>query len=450
MKTRISQSRDFLDQLQGPSTSLPDFVPPCPINAQLRPYQQAGLNWLAFLRRFNLHGALCDDMGLGKTLQTLAIIASDHFERANGRETEPRQDGSQRQPQIRSLIVCPSSLSGHWEAEARQYCPTLGEPFMYVGSAAERRCLVDGRLNEAALVITSYDIVRSDVDVLAALDWNYCVLDEGHLIKNPKTKLAGAIKSLRAQHRLLLSGTPIQNNLLELWSLFDFLLPGYLGTEREFSDRYAKPILALQHQQAASSAGTTAAANASAADSANPASNGGSSSAAIGKWTQRDFDEAESRLATLHKQILPFILRRMKEDVLKDLPPKIIQDYTCKMSTVQRIIYDDLLRSAALRSEISTYIQSRLRDDKTEAGGTKGGANEQQGERGGQMHVFQALQYLRRLCIHPSLVLTRDHPLAPQIDDEMTRNGWKMTDLAVAPKFQMLRYVRVMCSCGRC
>jgi hypothetical protein len=442
----IGECREFLEQLQGPSTALPDFVPTCPLNVTMRPYQQAGLNWLAFLRRFNLHGALCDDMGLGKTLQTLSIIASDHYE-----------NGGPGKARLRSLIVCPASLTGHWDAEIRQYCPTLSEtPLLYVGSASQRHSQSMQKLLSAAeIVVTSYDVLRSDFEHLhgGETGWNYCVLDEGHLIKNPRTKLSAAVRTLKAKHRLLLSGTPIQNNLLELWALFDFLLPGYLGTEKEFTDRYAKPILILQHQQSISNSSNTT----------------NSSDGNLSKWTQKDFDEAERRLAALHKQVLPFILRRMKEDVLSDLPPKIIQDYKCPMSSVQRILYDHLLAGSGIRTEISKYVKEKFVNEgaiQDVVVVSEGGDNEESIELSDissvsssvsavndqktktkssnatpPLHVFQVLQYLRKLCVHPSLVLSpsNQHPMMAEIDAELQRTRSKLTDLSVAPKFQMLK-----------
>lgn len=409
----IAQCREFLDQLQGPATALPDFIPPCKLNVEMRPYQQAGLNWLAFLRRFNLHGAFCDDMGLGKTLQTLSIIASDHYEH--------QQKGPAESKSLRSLIVCPASLTGHWEAEVRQYCPTLESPLLYVGPSAQRHQNLLKRLSNSEIVITSYDVLRSDSEHFTGIQWNYCVLDEGHLIKNPKTKLSSAVRGLKAKRRLLLSGTPIQNNLLELWALFDFLLPGYLGSEKEFTEKYAKPILILQHQQSTST----------------------NCDGPIGKWTQKDFDEAESKLQSLHKQVLPFILRRMKEDVLADLPPKIIQDYKCPMSSIQRLLYEDLMKGTGVKSEVSKFVHEKFKED------VSGGEYEEQdglsGDGGGsgavtkQTHVFQLLQQLRKLCVHPSLLLTPDHPLLPEVNSELSKTNAKMTDLSVAPKFQMLK-----------
>ena len=207
------------------------------------------------------------------------------------------------------------------------------------------------QIKTSDIVIASYETVRSNIDYLSQIDWLYCVLDEGHIIKNSKTKLSSAIRQLKAQHRLLLSGTPIQNNVLELWSLFDFLMPGFLGSERGFNDRFSKPILADKD----------------------------------GKASPKERDAAAAALEALHKQVLPFLLRRLKEDVLNDLPPKIIQDYYCDLSPVQKALYEDFAKSRAAE-EAGEEVQ----DDAVA---------------GGQTHVFQSLQYLRKLCNHPSLVM---------------------------------------------
>src|SRR4051812_46533994 len=155
-------------------------------------------------------------MGLGKTLQTICIVASDHHLRAE----DHRETLSPETKSVPSLIVCPSTLSGHWQQEIKQYAPFL-TTLTYVGNPAERQDLRD-LLGTTDIVITSYDICRNDIEHISKYDWNYCVLDEGHIIKNSKAKLSQAVKRIRANHRLILSGTPIQNNVLELWSLFDF------------------------------------------------------------------------------------------------------------------------------------------------------------------------------------------------------------------------------------
>lgn len=177
-------------------------------------------------------------MGLGKTLQSICILASKHHERAEKFKATNSPDSVH----LPSLIVCPPTLTGHWYYEILKYTDGL-KPAMYVGSARERNRLMT-KLTTYDVIITSYEVVRNDIANLQEFDWHYCILDEGHIIKNAKTKLTKAVKSIRAHHRLILSGTPIQNNVLELWSLFDFLMPGFLGNEASFNERYSKPILA--------------------------------------------------------------------------------------------------------------------------------------------------------------------------------------------------------------
>ena len=178
-------------------------------------------------------------MGLGKSLQSICIVGSKHHERA----ARHKETGSVDSAHLPSLIVCPPTLTGHWYYEILKFTSYL-RPLQYTGSAFERANLRTKLTSpDIDVVITSYESVRADIAELSKINWLYCVLDEGHIIKNAKTKLAAAVKQLRAQHRLLLSGTPIQNNTLELWSLFDFLMPGFLGSERIFNDKFSKPIL---------------------------------------------------------------------------------------------------------------------------------------------------------------------------------------------------------------
>lgn len=220
----------------------------------MRKYQQDGVNWLAFLSKYQLHGILCDgkeiflacyfgkayrilDMGLGKTLQSICILASRHHERAQRKELH-----------LPSFIICPPTLTSHWHHEIKKYAPTL-RPVTYTGPIKDRKITLK-RIPQYDVVITSYDVVRNDFAQLSGLSWLYCILDEGHLIKNSKSKVSVAVKSIKAHHRLILSGTPIQNNLLELWSLFDFLMPGFLGNETSFNERFARPVLASKDGKA--------------------------------------------------------------------------------------------------------------------------------------------------------------------------------------------------------
>ena len=303
------RERKFMAQMLDTKKVEP-FEIPVAIKATLRSYQQEGVNWLAFLNRYHLHGILCDDMGLGKTLQTLCIVASDHYMRAA--EFSDTQNPDARK--LPSLIVCPPTLSGHWQHEIRHYAPFL-TAVAYVGPPGERAS-VRNKLDTADVVITSYEICRNDIDILAQTSWNYCVLDEGHLIKNPAAKTSIAVKRLASNHRLILSGTPIQNNVLELWSLFDFLMPGFLGTEKVFKDRFAKPIAASRY----------------------------------GKSSSKEQEAGALAIEALHKQVLPFLLRRLKEEVLDDLPPKIIQNYYWACRTFRRSSLTTLLAKRARRS----------------------------------------------------------------------------------------------------
>lgn len=177
------------------------------------------------------------DMGLGKTLQSICILSGKHYERAQRFEETKSPDAVH----LPSLIICPPTLTGHWYFEVLKFASNL-KPVLYTGPARERARKLT-TLKSYDVVITSYEVIRNDIAGLEGINWLYCVLDEGHVIKNGKTKLTQAVKRIRAQHRLILSGTPIQNNVLELWSLFDFLMPGFLGTEASFNERFGKPII---------------------------------------------------------------------------------------------------------------------------------------------------------------------------------------------------------------
>ncbi|KAI0247046.1 SNF2 chromatin remodeling protein [Lactifluus subvellereus] len=382
---RREEERQFLTQLlDGSKVEAYDI--PVNIKAELRKYQQDGVNWLAFLAKYQLHGILCDDMGLGKTLQSICILASKHFERAK-KHNETQSPDAVHLP---SLIVCPPTLTGHWYYEILKYADNL-KPIMFVGNARERQRLVP-KLKKHDVVITSYEVVRNEIATLEEFNWHYCILDEGHVIKNAKTKLTKAVKCIRADHRLILSGTPIQNNVLELWSLFDFLMPGFLGSESSFNERFGKPILSNRDGKSKNS------------------------------------EAAALALEALHKQVLPFLLRRLKEDVLNDLPPKIIQDYFCELSEMQKYLYDDFSKSQARLT-----AEDAVRNAKS----------------GEQQHIFQSLQYLRKLCNHPAMVLKTDD----DIKAALQKVGQKpekanLFDINHAPKLLALRQLLVDCGIG--
>lgn len=379
------RERTFIQQLLDPKKIEPFHIP-VGIKAELRSYQQEGVNWLHFLNKYHLHGILCDDMGLGKTLQTICIVASDHHQRAE----EFAKTGAIDVRRLPSLVVCPPTLSGHWAQEIKAYAPFLTVA-AYVGAPAERKTLRSG-LGQTDIVITSYDVCRNDIEVLEALNWNYVVLDEGHLIKNPRTKISMAVKKLGSNHRLILTGTPIQNNVLELWSLFDFLMPGFLGAEKVFMDRFAKPIAASRFSKASS----------------------------------KEQEAGALAIEALHKQVLPFLLRRLKEEVLEDLPPKILQNYYCDLSDLQKKLFDDFTRR-----ESKKITEEAGRDDKE-----------------AKQHIFQALQYMRKLCNSPALVMRPGHRMYDETQRLLERQGSSVEDPSHAPKLTALRDLLVDCGIG--
>lgn len=405
----------FIEQLLDPK-KLDNFSIPFEMKAQLRSYQQDGLNWLAFLNRFNLHGILCDEMGLGKTFMTICMVGSDHFiQRAHV------QDG----PICPSLIVCPPTLIEHWLYEIEKFIPSKTRSILnsvsYSGSLADRVNLrsrildaigkskenstghdynQDGSIN---LVVSSYDIVRNDIDFFKEVQWNYCVLDEGHIIKNGKTKLSRSIRLINAKHRLILSGTPIQNNVTELWSLFDFLMPGFLGSERQFNSKYTKPILQSREL----------------------------------KCSARESEAGALAMESLHRQVLPFILRRLKEDVLDDLPPKIVQDYYCELSRLQHKLYEDFTHSTLCKDVTRRSIQ-----DLNES------SDHQTSKANSRSHVFQALQYLKNVCNHPKLVLTEKHPQYKEIRKCLENEKNNLDDINHSSKLKALKQLLLDCGIG--
>lgn len=323
------------------------------------------------------------------------------FEVDNAKEARP----------IPSLIVCPPTLIGHWYHEILKFTDNL-KPFKYFGSTKDREGL-RREITRHDVVITSYEIIRADIEALKRIPFLYCVLDEGHIVKNGKSKLSMAIKAIQSNHRLILSGTPIQNNVLELWNLFDFLMPGFLGSEKQFNDKFSKPILANKDGKATTRQSEAGKSSSSPFPTNVPHAKGSSI--------------ATLALDALHKQVLPFLLRRLKEDVLDDLPPKIIQDYYCDLSSVQRLLYDEFNSSRAAK-EIQDEIASGNTEEIVEP----------------QRHVFQTLQFLRKLCNHPLLAVNEDVALYRRKVEEAWARDKDHTpkdpnDLAHCPKLVALQ-----------
>ena len=247
---------------------------------RLRGYQNEGVAWLRLLEECGFHGILADEMGLGKTVQALSIMAATRF-----------PDGSAG-PRP-SLVVCPTSLVENWAVEAERFFPVMRTVTV---RGSDRQSIIS-RAESHDLLITSYALLRRDIADYGSIDLNYLVLDEAQHIKNPLTVNAKTCKALQARHRLILTGTPIENSLIEIWSLFDFLLPGFLGSRQEFREEY-----------------------------------------------ETEDNLRESRVRTLAAHIRPFILRRTKTQVLQELPPKIEQVVYCELAPEQRLLYDRMHR----------------------------------------------------------------------------------------------------------
>jgi len=292
---------------------------PAGFHGTLRPYQQEGLGWLQFLRRFRLGGILADDMGLGKTVQTIAHIA---LELASGRLNKP------------VLIVAPVSALGNWQHEFARFAPGLS---VHTWHGAQRRKSIAG-LDAAQVIITAYPLLLIDTGILLVRDFGLVILDEAQMIKNPGAKVSQAARALRAECRLCLSGTPVENHLGELWSLFDFLQPGLLADERHFQRHYRTPI-------------------------------------------EKNGDRG--RAEALSARLAPFLLRRTKDSVAKELPPKVEIVESITLDEKQRDCYD------GVRLAMHQRIQEVVR---------------QQGLARSQITILDALLKLRQVCCDPRLV----------------------------------------------
>ena len=258
---------------------------PHSLSTILRPYQAEGVQWLRFLENHGFGGILADEMGLGKTLQTLAWMQS--------KRSLPEAQGKP------CLIVCPTSLVENWQDEAEKFVPGLSVLIM---SGADRHENWE-QVQAADVVITSYALLRRDIDTYMSLEFAAAILDEAQHIKNHSTQNAKATKQVRAIHRLVLTGTPVENSVSDLWSIMDFLMPGYLGSHQVFRDGYELPI-----------------------------GRGG-----------EEGDLAQSRL---RRKLKPFLLRRLKKDVATDLPPKIERVSWCRLTADQAVVYKELFETS--------------------------------------------------------------------------------------------------------
>ncbi len=295
-------------------TSIPQ---PKGINAKLRPYQLQGLSFLNFLFEFGFGGILADEMGLGKTLQTLALLQYLKEKRINGPH----------------LIIVPTSVLPNWQKEIKKFIPSMKELVIY----GTKRETLFKKIPKSDIVLTTYALLRRDLDELLKYEYTSVILDEAQNIKNPNTITARSVKKLKTKFRLCLSGTPIENSLLELWSLFEFLMPGFLGSQTAFQKGFVKPI--------------------------------------------KDGDL--ETLEYLKTRVKPFILRRTKSEVVKELPPKVEHVYYTALIDEQKELY------AALSKKLKEQVLQKI---------------EEKGIEKSQVYILDALLKLRQICCHPKLL----------------------------------------------
>ncbi len=302
------------------SASLVDKVDvPKALNATLREYQIEGFRWMQFLVKHNLNGILADDMGLGKTLQTIAHILA---EKASGR------DGGKP-----SLVIAPTSVVMNWQREIVKFADTLD---VLVLQGSRRRELFP-QIQGVDVVLTSYALIHRDLESFEKEEFHLLVLDEAQHIKNPQAQVSNAVKKLNASHRLCLSGTPVENHLGELWSLMSFLMPGLLGKQDQFNETYRNPI---------------------------------------------EKSNSESARNALNRRVGPLIMRRTKNDVAKELPPKTEIVHTVYMTSEQKDLYETV--RATMDKKVRQALAAKGRDS--------------------QIIFLDALLKLRQICCHPSLL----------------------------------------------
>ncbi|MGM0667533.1 MAG: SNF2-related protein [Bacteroidota bacterium] len=273
-----------------PATKIPDGL-----KAELRDYQKEGLKWLNFLHDNNLGACLADDMGLGKTLQTLALLQlyKEKADESNhGKESDSDDLFSSAQTRLTSLLVVPASLICNWENEIRKFTPSM-RTCSYKGSQRKK---TSRYFHEYDIILSSYHTIRQDIDIISAFNFYYIVLDESQVIKNPASQLYKAFSRLKSEHKLVLTGTPVENSLTDMWTQLNFVNKGLLGSLGYFNRQFARPI------------------------------------------EKEQSEEREERLAKLIK---PFILRRTKEEVTSDLPPVIENMVYCDMSEDQHKKYEE-------------------------------------------------------------------------------------------------------------
>ncbi len=314
--SRNSAFKQLVQSIQEPQDT--EYQVPAGVQGQLREYQKTGYRWLRTLAAHGLGGILADDMGLGKTLQVITFILA---EKETGRGP--------------ALVIAPTSLVFNWYEEVQRFAPSL-KTVVVSGTPDERRKLFND-FTHADLVVTSYPLIRRDIDFYKEWEFSYCFLDEAQHIKNPNTINAKSVQQLKARNYFALTGTPIENSLTELWSIFNFAMPGFLLTHKAFQKKYELPL----------------------AKAADP-----------------------DLVTELSRHVQPFILRRLKKDVLKELPDKIETRLTAEMTKEQQKLYLAYLKQA----------QGEIMQEIGNAGFEKS-----------RIKILALLTRLRQICCHPGL-----------------------------------------------
>ena len=312
------------------------YAVPAVLEKTLREYQKIGYTWMRTLARYHFGGILADDMGLGKTLQVIALLTAFYQEKTE--QKAAGNEGSGSELPLPSLIVCPASLVYNWGQEFARFSPEI-RVLLIAGTAKERQEQLEEQMRmeaseRAQVIITSYDLLKRDRAAYLGRTFEYEIIDEAQVIKNAKTQGAKAVKEISANVRFALTGTPVENRLSELWSIFDFLMLGFLYSYRKFRERYELPIVKNQDPEA---------------------------------------------LMALRRMTGPFVLRRLKKDVLRELPGK-----------EERIVY-----SAASGRQQKLYTASALKLKEALAGGAWSG--------NGKLEVLSQLMRLRQICCDPAL-----------------------------------------------
>jgi len=359
------QARALKERLAGfkgiPETRIPETV-----TAELRPYQKDGFDFLCHLTQIHLGGVLADDMGLGKTLQTLVWLG--WLKLRNSKDPKP------------SLVICPASVLHNWRREANRFTPEMKVLVLESGAARHN---LRRQIPENDLIVTNYALLRRDLEELQKFQFRAVILDEAQFIKNPGAQVTHSVKQLKSEHRLALTGTPLENRLLDLWSIVDFIQPGYLGNQEQFAENYEP---------------------------------------------KGENCESAQRIARkrLSAKLRPLLLRRLKKHVAKDLPDRIEQRRDCELGEEQRKLYLAELRRS--REQVMKTVAEK-------------GLNKS------KIHVLAALTRLRQICCHPKLVgndtISGKTEILFELLDSLVAEGQKV--LVFSQFVQMLELLEQEC-----